>query len=97
MARRLLSVDATAEYRDASGTVILAEVQVHLGWVGRRMASLDEATRGRVAYLTRLGEGLVPGPDTVYQEGDLVHIVVREDELGDAERVLTAAPPQERA
>jgi trk system potassium uptake protein TrkA len=97
MARRLLPVDATPEFRDASGTLVLAEVQVHLGWVGRRMASLDEATRGRVAYLTRLGEGLVPGPDTVYQEGDLVHIVVREDELGDAERVLTAAPPQERA
>jgi len=97
MARRLLPVDATPEFRDASGTLVLAEVQVHLGWVGRRMASLDEATGGRVAYLTRLGEGLVPGPDTVYQEGDLIHIVVREDELGDAERVLTAAPPQERA
>jgi len=97
MARRLLPVDATPEFRDASGTLVLAEVQVHLGWVGRRMASLDEATGGRVAYLTRLGEGLVPGPDTVYQEGDLVHLVVREDELADAERVLTAAPPQERA
>jgi trk system potassium uptake protein TrkA len=97
MARRLLPVDATPEFRDASGTLVLAEVQVHLGWVGRRMASLDEATGGRVAYLTRLGEGLVPGSDTVYQEGDLIHIVVREDELGDAERVLTAAPPQERA
>jgi trk system potassium uptake protein len=97
MARRLLPVDATPEFRDASGTLVLAEVQVHLGWVGRRMASLDEAAGGRVAYLTRLGEGLVPGPDTVYQEGDLIHIVVREDELGDAERVLTAAPPQERA
>jgi trk system potassium uptake protein TrkA len=97
MARRLLPVDATPEFRDASGALVLAEVQVHLGWVGRRMASLDDATRGRVAYLTRLGEGLVPGPDTVYQEGDLVHLVVREDELADAERVLTAAPPQERA
>src|SRR3954464_13538742 len=82
-ARRLHRGDATPEFRDASGTLVLAEVQVHLGWVARRMASLDESTGGRVAYLTRLGEGLVPGPDTVYQEGDLIHIVVREDELGD--------------
>src|SRR3954464_4730258 len=81
MARRLLSVGATAEYRDASGSVILAEVQVHLGWVGRRMATLEAAVGGRVAFLTRLGEGLVPGPDTVYQEGDLVHLVVPEGEL----------------
>jgi trk system potassium uptake protein len=96
MARRLLPVDAAPEYRDASGTLVLAEVQVHAGWVGRRMAALEEAAGGRVAYLTRLGEGLVPGSNTVYQEGDLVHLVVREDDLHDAQRVLTSAPAQER-
>jgi trk system potassium uptake protein len=95
MARRLLSVDATPEYRDASGTVVLAEVQVHLGWVGRRMATLEAAAGGRVAFLTRLGEGLVPGPDTVYQEGDLVHLVIRETELENAQKLLAAAPAQE--
>jgi trk system potassium uptake protein len=96
MARRLLPVDATPEFRDASGTLVLADVQVHLGWVGRRMGVLEAASGGRVAYLTRLGEGLVPGPDTVYQEGDLVHLVVREDDLDDAQRTLTTAPVQER-
>jgi trk system potassium uptake protein TrkA len=94
MARRLLPVDATPEYRDASGTVVLAEVQVHLSWVGRRMAALEAAAGGRVAFLTRLGEGLVPGPDTVYQEGDLVHLVARESELDQAQSVLAAAPVQ---
>jgi trk system potassium uptake protein TrkA len=92
MARRLLPVDATPEYRDASGAVVLAEVQVHVGWVGRRMGALEAAVGGRVAFLTRLGEGLVPGPDTVYQEGDLVHLVVPEGELEKAQAVLAAAP-----
>jgi trk/ktr system potassium uptake protein len=95
MARRLLSVDATPEYRDASGTVVLAEVQVHLGWVGRRMTTLEAAAGGRVAFLTRLGEGLVPGPDTVYQEGDLVHLVTRETDLENAQKLLAAAPAEE--
>src|SRR4051794_18399272 len=95
MARRLLPVDATPEFRDASGSVILAEVQVHLGWVGRRMGALEHASSGRVAFLTRLGEGLVPGADTVYQEGDLVHLVVHENGLEAAETVL-AAPPAEK-
>jgi trk system potassium uptake protein TrkA len=72
--------------------VVLSEVQVHLAWVGRRMATLEAAVGGRVAFLTRLGEGLVPGPDTVYQEGDLVHLVVRESELEKAQAVLAAAP-----
>jgi trk system potassium uptake protein len=96
MARRLLPVDATSEYRDASGTVVLAEVQVHLGWVGRRMTALESAAGGRVAFLTRLGEGLVPDADTVYQEGDLLHLVVREDRLTAAETALGAAPAMER-
>jgi trk system potassium uptake protein len=97
MARRLLPVDATPEFRDASGTLVLAEVQVHLGWVGRRMGALEEPSGGRVAFLTRLGEGLVPGPDTVYQEGDLVHLFVREDQLPYAQKVLTSAPQEVRA
>jgi trk system potassium uptake protein TrkA len=95
--RRLLPVDATPEFRDASGTLVLAEVQVHLGWVGRRMSAMEQPSGGRVAFLTRLGEGLVPTPDTVYQEGDLVHMVVREDQLEQAEAVLTAPPRQVHA
>jgi trk system potassium uptake protein TrkA len=94
MIHRLLPVGGGPEYRDASGAVVLMQVRVHLGWVGRRMATLERACRGRVAYLTRLGEGVVPGPDTVYQEGDLVHLMLREDEVTLAEKVLAVAPPE---
>ncbi len=93
--RRLLPVGAASEYRDASGALILAEVRVHLGWVGRRMAELEAAAQGRVAYLTRLGEGVVPGPQTVYQEGDLVHLMIREVDVPDAESALAVAPVEE--
>jgi trk system potassium uptake protein TrkA len=72
----------------------MTEVRVDLGWVGRRMSGLEAASGTRVAYLTRLGEGLVPGPDTVYQEGDLVHVMGRVADLPIAESVL-GAPPQE--
>lgn len=95
MVRRLLPAGAASEYRDASGTLLLAEVQVHLGWVGRRMVSLETASGGRVAYLTRLGEGMVPDGETVYQEGDLVHLVVPESSIADAEAVLAAPPVEE--
>jgi trk system potassium uptake protein TrkA len=92
MTRRLLPVGATPEYRDPSGALVLAEVRVHLGWVGHRMRALESASGARVAYLTRLGIGVVPGPDTVYQEGDLVHVIVAESDAPRAERVLAAAP-----
>lgn len=93
MVRRLLPSGAASEYRDASGSVLLAEVQVHTGWIGRRLQAIEEAAGVRVAYLTRLGEGLVPSHDTVYQEGDLVHVVMQEAEAARVETLL-AAPPQ---
>ena len=92
MARRLLPSGATPEFRDASGTLVLAEVQVHQGWVGRRVSALEGAGGVRVAYLTRLGEGLVPGPETVYQEGDLVHAVMRVDDVPSVETELSRPP-----
>jgi len=90
--RRLLPVGAASEYRDPSGALIMAEVGVHLAWVGKRMQTIEEASGGRVAYLTRLGEGIVPGSETVYQEGDLVHLMLREGDLPGAQSLL-AAPP----
>jgi trk system potassium uptake protein TrkA len=92
MARRLLPSGAISEYRDPSGAVVLAEVQVHGAWVGSRMTTIEAASHARVAFLTRLGDGIVPGGDTVYQEGDLVHLVMLHDEVGTVEQCL-ANPP----
>ena len=94
MMRRLLPVGAASEYRDASGTLALAEVRVHLGWVGRPLDRLEAEAGCRVAYLTRLGEGIVPRHDTVHQEGDLVHVVMREGDAPAVERVLAVAPAE---
>jgi len=41
-----------------------------------KVAELDVGGHARVAVVTRLGEGSVAGPDTVLQEGDLVHVSV---------------------
>ena len=93
MLRRLLPQGHVPEFTDPSGKVIIAEMPVSSGWIGRRLSEIETAAGGRLAYLTRLGEGLLPGPDTVYQEGDLLHIALQRDDLAIAERVLDAAPP----
>lgn len=92
MLRRLLPRGAAGEYRDASGTVLLAQFSTHRGWVGRTVADLEEEVGCRVAYLTRLGEGVLPRPTTVLQEGDVLHATVRVDEVARVERALGAAP-----
>ncbi|QOK24113.1 TrkA family potassium uptake protein [Janibacter indicus] len=93
--RRMLPQGQATEMTDASGRLVVAEIQVSSAWVGRRLTSLEEATGARIAYLTRLGEGILPRPDTVHQEGDLVHLVIPRDRVPDVERILDGQPPQE--
>jgi trk system potassium uptake protein TrkA len=94
MLRRLLPQGTAGEYRDASGSLMLGEVAVDVAWVGRRIGDLEEAADCRVAYLTRLGEGILPTPSTVYQEGDLVHVMMRADDVAAVERRLGKAPEE---
>ena len=44
------------------------------------------------SFLTRLGEGLIPEPHTVLQDGDLVHMTIRDDGMEAAEAALTKGP-----
>ncbi|EAP98867.1 potassium uptake protein [Janibacter sp. HTCC2649] len=91
--RRLLPQGHVPEFTDPSGRVVIAEMPVNAGWVGRRVFDLEEIVGGRVAFVTRLGEGLIPTGDTVHQDGDLVHFALDRARLAEAERILDAAPP----
>jgi trk system potassium uptake protein TrkA len=62
--------------------------------LGHSTHQLEEATGVRVAFLTRLGEGILPNAETVLQEGDLVHVVIREEDLAAAEAVFDAGPEE---
>ncbi len=90
--RRLLPMGATDEFRDASGQITIAQVDVHQDWVGHPLRQLEHASGARVAYLTRYGDGILPDADTVLQENDLVYVLVRAVDLPEVERVLTARP-----
>jgi trk system potassium uptake protein TrkA len=83
---------ATGEYRDPSGQIELAHVDVHEAWVGRPLRALEEASGARIAYLTRYGDGVLPTPESVLQENDTVHVLMRSEDSASVERVLTSAP-----
>jgi trk system potassium uptake protein TrkA len=92
--RRLIPEGLLSEWRDPSGKIALAEVAISPEWVGTRVTRLEEATRARVGLLTRLGEGMLPEPTTLIQEGDLVHMLVESTRL-DEVVAICAAPPKE--
>ena len=93
--RRLLPQGHVPEFTDPSGRIVIAEVPVDLSWVGHRLTEIEAETRSRVAYVTRLGEGMLPRTGTVYQAGDLVHVAVARDDLPRVERILDGSPPKE--
>jgi trk system potassium uptake protein TrkA len=72
----------------------LSQVAVDSGWVGERISRLEEAAGARVAFVTRLGEGLLPRPDTVLQDGDLVHVVMRAADAESVEQVFRKRPEE---
>ncbi len=92
MIQRLLPQGAMPEMTDPSGKVVIAEVPLDRGWIGRRFSEIEERTGARVAYVTRLGEGILPRPDMVVQQGDLVHVSVLRDQLPRVERLCDQAP-----
>ena len=90
MLRRLLPEGAEALWRDPTGQVVLAEVAYDPAWVGEKVHAMEEATGARVAFITRLGEAMLPGPGVVLQEGDVLHVIAAQDDLADLQAALAA-------
>jgi trk system potassium uptake protein TrkA len=94
MLRRLLPAGAEPLWRDPSGGVQLAEVHTSAAWIGHKISRLQEETGARVAFLTRLGEAMLPSAQTVLQEGDLVHVMLRTDEVAAVEAAFAKGPEE---
>jgi trk system potassium uptake protein TrkA len=93
--RRLLPEGELVEWRDTTGTVQLAEVALSSAWVGNPVTRLEDASGARVAFLTRFGEGVLPTEETVLQDGDLVHVILREADRTKVDAVFAAGPERE--
>ncbi len=93
--RRLLPAGAEPDFRDPSGTIRVDHVPVPEQWVGHRTVLLQEQSRSRIAWIDRLGEGMLPTRDTVIQEGDLLHLVMREENAPHAYTTLNDGPEEQ--
>ena len=93
--RRMLPMGATDEFRDASGQIVMAQLDLHPGWIGKPVDRLEAATGARVAFVTRYGDGVLPSPTTVIQENDVVHALVLATDLAKLERICTKPPTVE--
>jgi len=87
MLRALLPEGAQPLWRDPTGAIVLAEVAYSDRWLGEKVTALEDAARSRIAFISRLGEAMMPGPGTVLQEGDVLHVIANDRDL---ERIAAA-------
>jgi trk system potassium uptake protein len=92
--RRMLPMGATDEFRDASGQVVMVQMDVHHAWFGTSLDRIETVAGARIAFVTRFGDGMLPTPGTVLQQNDLLHMLVLADDVPRVERILTAEPPE---
>jgi trk system potassium uptake protein len=81
MLRKLLPDGGEPLWRDPTGKIVLAEVDFAPHWIGEQVKALEANTQTRIAFVDRLGQAFVPDSGTVLQEGDVVHVVAREDDM----------------
>ena len=93
MLRRMLPEGAESLWRDPTGAVVLAEVAYSDAWLGQKVCDLETAAGTRIAFISRLGEALVPGPTVVLQEGDVVHVVAEDRNLAHITDVFASQDP----
>lgn len=91
--RLLLPEGSEPIWRDVSGRVRLTAATLHPAWVGRPLAEAQAATGTPLPFLLRGGAGMVPTPQTLLQEGDLVYAAVEAERSDEVEAILGATPP----
>jgi trk system potassium uptake protein len=92
MLRRLLPAGAEPDFRDPSGTIRVDHVPVTEAWIGERTVRLQMESGSRIAWIDRLGEGMLPTRETVLQEGDMLHLVMREENADRVYAVFNKGP-----
>ena len=93
--RMLVPEGQAAAWRDPSGTVAVLQLPVHEGWVGRKIAELQETVGCRVAFIMRFGTGLLPDTKTVLQADDVVWVAARSGTVTDVTSVAQREPEDE--
>jgi trk system potassium uptake protein TrkA len=93
--RRILPAGAEPDFRDPSGTIRLDALAVNEAWIGKRTVLFQEQSGSRIAWIDRLGEGMLPTIDSVIQEGDLLHLVMREENADRVYSVFNKGPEED--
>ncbi|MFC0431528.1 TrkA family potassium uptake protein [Kutzneria buriramensis] len=92
--RMLVPEGQAAAWRDPSGSVAVLPLPVHEGWVGRKVAELQETVGARVAFIMRFGTGVLPEPSTVVQADDEIYVAALSGTITEVTAAAGQAPEE---
>ena len=92
--RMLVPEGQAAAWRDPSGTVAVLPLPVHEGWVGRKIAELQETVGCRVSFIMRFGTGVLPEASTVVQADDEIYIAALSGTITEITAAAGQAPEE---
>ena len=69
-------------------------ISVPEAWIGQKTIDLQLQSKSRIAWIDRLGEGMLPTRETILQEGDMLHLVIREQMAAQTFAVLDKGPEE---
>jgi trk system potassium uptake protein len=78
--RRVLPDSVAVEWVDPSARVSLVERELGNAWAGHRISDI-ESPGVRLVAVSRLGATMLPSPNLVVQEGDVVYLALAADAL----------------
>jgi trk system potassium uptake protein TrkA len=79
--RRLFPTESHTDWTSPGGQLSMIEHDIPPTWAGRKLAEIEEAQRFKVIAVTRGGAAEIPRADLVGQEGDVLHVLVRNDSI----------------
>ena len=94
--RRLFPEVSHTDWTDPGGRLAMIEHDIPPGWAGRKLGELDEGDRWRLVAVSRGGVASLPRPDLVGQEGDVLHIMAKQDAVEELDARLTAGAEDHR-
>ncbi len=87
--RRLLPDTVHQEWADASGRLLLADVDLPDSWGGRRLLDVEVPGEVRLVGVTRAGVPRLDLRELVGQEGDVLHLAILKEAYGEVIARLT--------
>lgn len=90
--RRIDPSGVIEEWRDSTGTLVLAEVSFNANWIGSPASQVIHGTGARIAFITRYGQAMLTDETTVLQEGDLLHVLCHPEDKKTLVEIADAGP-----